>query len=61
MKQKLDIAVFIKWKQKMEVTRLKSRKIYYRNYKIFDKSSFIEDLKSTNLDFSPNDPMKIIF
>ena len=41
---------------KAKITRLKPRKIYYRNYKNFDKSSFLLDLKSTNLDSSSIDP-----
>ena len=41
---------------KAKITRLKPRKTYYRNYKSFDKSSFLLDLKSTNLDSSSVDP-----
>ena len=41
---------------KATITWLKPRKIYYRNYKNFDKSSFLLDLKSTNLDSSSIDP-----
>ena len=41
---------------KAKITRLKPRKIYYRNYKNFDKSSFLLDLKSTNLDSPSIDP-----
>ena len=41
---------------KVKNTRLKPRKIYYRNYKNFDRSSFLLDLKSTNLDYSSIDP-----
>ena len=41
---------------KAKITRLKPRNIYYRNYKNFDKSSFLLDLKSKNLDSSSNDP-----
>ena len=41
---------------KAKITRLKPRKTYYRNYKNFDKSSFLLDLKSTNLDSSSVDP-----
>ena len=40
---------------KAKITRLKPRKIYYRNYKNFDKTSFLLDLKSTNLDSSSID------
>ena len=41
---------------KAKITRLKPRKVYYRNYKNFDKPSFLLDLKSTNLDSSSIDP-----
>ena len=41
---------------KAKITRLKPRNIYYRNYKNFDKSSFLLDLKSTNLDSPSIDP-----
>ena len=41
---------------KAKITRLKPRKIYYRNYKNFDKPSFLLDLKSINLDSSSVDP-----
>ena len=41
---------------KAKITRSKLRKIYYRNYKNFDKSIFLLDLKSTNLDSSSVDP-----
>ena len=41
---------------KATITWLKPRKIYYRNYKNFGKSSFLLDLKSTNLDSSSIDP-----
>ena len=40
----------------VKITRLKRRKVYYRNYKNFDKSSFLLDLKSTNLDSPSIDP-----
>ena len=40
----------------VKITRLKPRKVYYRNYKNFDKSSFLLDLKSKNLDSSSIDP-----
>ena len=40
---------------KTKITRLKPRKIYYRNHKNFHKSSFLLD-KSTNLDSSSIDP-----
>ena len=40
----------------VKITRLKPRKVYYRNYKNFDKSSFLLDLKSTNLDSPSIDP-----
>ena len=39
-----------------KITRLKPRKIYYKNYKNFDKPSFILELKSTNLESSSIDP-----
>ena len=39
-----------------KITRLKPRKIYYRNYKNFVRSSFLLDLKSTNLYSSSIDP-----
>ena len=38
------------------IIRLKPRKIYNKNYKNFVKSSFVLDLKSTNLDSSSIDP-----
>ena len=41
---------------KAKITLLKPRKIYYRNYKHFDRSSFLLDLKSTNLDSSSIGP-----
>ena len=41
---------------KAKIAWLKTRKIYYRNYKNFDKSSFLLDLKSTNLDSPSIDP-----
>ena len=41
---------------KAKITRSKPKKIYYRNYKNFDKSIFLLDLKSTNLDSSSVDP-----
>ena len=41
---------------KAKITRLRPRKIYYISYNNFDKSSFLLDLKSTNLDSSSIDP-----
>ena len=41
---------------KAKITLLKPRNIYYRNYKHFDRSSFLLDLKSTNLDSSSIGP-----
>ena len=41
---------------KAKITLLKPKKIYYRNYKNFDRFSFLLDLKSTNFDSSSIDP-----
>ena len=41
---------------KAKITRLKLRKIHYKNYKNFDKPNFLLDLKSTNLDSSSIEP-----
>ena len=37
---------------KSHYVRMKPKRIYYRDYKIFHKSNFLSDLKNTNFSFS---------
>ena len=42
------------------VSRLKPKIIFFRNYKKFDETKFLADLKSTNFSFTPADPNETI-
>ena len=38
------------------VSRLKPKTIFFRNYKRFDETKFLDDLKNTNFSFTSGDP-----
>ena len=41
---------------KSHFASLKPKTVYYRNFKNFDETSFLNDLRETNFDLSTNDP-----
>ena len=43
---------------KTQITRLKPKIVFYRNYKHFDERRFLEDLNSTDFSVNTDDPNK---